>query len=146
MNTVELINWAKERHDLYCMLADAFLQKFGKVFIKPRFELFAKPTKCAARAWTISGYCEYNLVYLIAVETRYDDTIAHEIAHHIVHQLGSRYRSHGELFLFVFNDVFCKLRGRYHNYSYSAEDVAKAKAILKLIDMNKVVADTKESS
>ena len=149
MNSLELIKWAEERHVNYCCLGDKMLQKFGKCFNRPYFSLFAKNTRIAAWAKYKEIKCGYNLAYLLAVKEEFEETIAHEVAHFVVHQLDCEAKAHGDLFKFVLNE-FVGSRARYHYYVKNLSYVTKAKSILKIrelkLQMLKDAAQTESAS
>ncbi len=136
MTTLELICWAEERHKYYCELAAEFLINFDKVFNYPRFKLFASKSRYAGWAKYGEYLCEYNLSYLLAAKEDYEQTIAHEVAHFCKRQLKIGAKSHGELFMFILEDVFHCLANRYHNYQRKEEHITQAKLLLKIVELN----------
>lgn len=141
MTALEIIVWAKERHHYYCCIGEKFVSGFGLGFRLPEFELFARRSLTAGRASYFSRVCQYNLIYLLAVEQNYEQTIAHEVAHIVVRSLKLGAKVHGGLFKFVLRDIFHVKAKKDHNYSWKEEHAIQAIAILKL---DKVIREIEE--
>ena len=136
MTTLELICWAEERHVHYCQLGDKFLQEIGKCFNRPGFKLFANKTQTCAWARYSKELCDYNLSFLLATEEKFEQTIAHEVAHFVVKQIGIDAKPHGDLFMFILRDVFNMKSERYANYSRGQKHIIQAIALMKLVKLN----------
>ena len=136
MNANELIEWAERKHWMYCKRASELVENLGKGgFVEPSFTLHAKKSRTAGWARYKKGVCDYSLVYILAVKEKYDRTIAHEVAHFVTRKLARRAKSHGDLFTFVFSELYCNgmsWQYRYHDYSYTENHLVLAKAILKM--------------
>lgn len=141
MKTLELICWAKERHQHYCWLATKFLGNFDKVFEYPKFSLFASKSRIAGLAKYGNGKktCDYNLSFLLAVKENYEQTIAHEVAHFTLPYLKVDAKSHGELFMFILHNVFHGRATKYHEYPREEKHIVQAIALMKIVKLNEVV-------
>jgi len=88
----------------------------------PAIDYICKPVNYAARAWYHQHRIEYNLAYVMTLKdiSCYDETIAHELAHIIVHKVYPRYKqAHGVEFRGIMQAI--GFTGRtYHSYSVSA--------------------------
>lgn len=138
MKTLELICWAEERHQYYCLQAAMFLNGFNKSFVYPEFNLFASKSKYAGWAKYSQGVCDYNLSYLLADGKGFEQTIAHEVAHFVIRRISIGAKSHGELFMFVLRDVFHCRDDRYHSYRREEKHIIQAKALLKIVKLNEL--------
>jgi predicted SprT family Zn-dependent metalloprotease len=145
MYSHELLSWAGIKHNYYCDRADFFMTSIGKKFKRPSFEFFARKTKTAGRATSKpnSGIrvCKYNVVYLLSARCDYAQTIAHEVAHHVIFQIDRYAAGHGDLFNFVLRDVMMREAKRYHNYNYTAAHVSIAKGIMELRKLKSEISD-----
>jgi predicted SprT family Zn-dependent metalloprotease len=144
MNPYENIKWIEERHDYYCGLAHTFMWKYckhGKVFLPPKPVYISKAIKRAGQARLRELECQYNLAYAFNVEYEFEQTIAHEIAHHVSWQLSLDFAYHGDAFKLVLGVIFGRPAKKYHNYSYSEDSVELGKAILQMRELN---SDLKE--
>ena len=151
MKVKELINWTEAIHDHYCDKAQEFITAYrgpGIYFKIPSIKWFAKMTGTAAKASYMIPECEYNLAWLLAVEKDYRQTIAHEVAHILTHQIDYYAHPHGDLFKFILEHVFHMERKTTHRYSILAMNgsLEKAKLYLELLKKIEVLKNkTKET-
>ena len=142
MEVKQLMPWANERHNFYCDKAYFFLESLGIKFEHPTPLYIAKGVNRAGRAHLKECECEYSLVYLISVKEDYEQTIAHEVAHHVVWQLdpntSTHYAYHGDMFRFVMTAIFSRPPSTRHSYGYDDAHVVLAKVLLALKELETV--------
>jgi predicted SprT family Zn-dependent metalloprotease len=149
MKITELIKWSEETHQHYCRIAQEFITGYrgpGFYFKVPSVKWVAKKSCVAGKAILRKHICEYNLAYTVAVEKDFRQTIAHEVAHHLVWQIDPLAKYHGDLFKFILEKIFIRDRLTHHSYSYVKMNgnFEKAKLYVKLIEQIKILKEDAE--
>lgn len=139
MKDSEIIKWAEERHIHFCLRAKSFMDCLGKEFNSPKFAIYSKNARVAAWARYGSRICEYNLAYMLTAKELYDRTFAHEVAHFVVGGLDIRAQSHGDLFKWVFKELFGERGKTKHHYYLTDDSVRTGKLMVNLYYISKEI-------
>jgi len=129
----ELKDWAAKRHRHWCHRLQTIGEVLEMEFTPPKCEFSTRTSKSAGVYFPKERKCRYYLAYIILAGKKYDETIAHEIAHSFVYQTKIRAACHGDLFRFVVHRM-CGFGNHKCTHDLSTHKAKKLSKLLRLME------------